>query len=137
MNRFAAVLLSIALIAGCGGSEEASPTARPVESSPAPAPAPAPAPEPAPSEEPEGLVLETDFDGTWPFGVPEVVLECRRGEVLVAIIGDEMYALNGAAIQAGLVELTLETPNEIWLDNPATGAKVSIRDITSRARTFC
>lgn len=133
MNRFAAVLLSIALIAGCGGSEEASPTARPAESSPAPAPAPAP----APSEEPEGLVLETDFDGTWPFGVPEVVLECRRGEVLVAIIGDDIYALNGAAIQAGLVELTLETPNEIWLDNPATGAKVSIRDITSRARTLC
>lgn len=135
MNRFAVVLLSIALIAGCGGSEEASPTARPAESSPAPAPAPAPGP--APSVEPEGLVLETDFDGTWPFGVPEVVLECRRGEVLVAIIGDDIYALNGAAIQAGLVELTLETPNEIWLDNPATGAKVSIRDITSRARTFC
>lgn len=135
MNRFAVVLLSIALIAGCGGSEEASPTARPAESSPAPAPAPAPGP--APSVEPEGLVLETDFDGTWPFGVPEVVLECRRGEVLVAIIGDDIYALNGAAIQAGLVELTLETPNEIWLDNPAAGAKVSIRDITSRARTFC
>jgi hypothetical protein len=82
-------------------------------------------------------VLETDFDGTWPFGVPEVVLECRRGEVLVAIIGDDIYALNGAAIQAGFVELTLETPNEVWLDNPATGAKVSIRDITLRARTLC
>jgi hypothetical protein len=107
------------------------------ESSPASEPEPEPAPEPAPSEEPEGLVLETDFDGTWPFGVPEVVLECRRGEVLVAVIGDDIYALNGAAIQTGFVELTLETPNRIWVDNPVTGAKVGIGDITSRARTLC
>jgi hypothetical protein len=34
------------------------------------------------------LLRQTEFDGVWPFGVAEVTLECLRGEVLVAVIGD-------------------------------------------------
>jgi hypothetical protein len=134
MRRSVVVLLSVVIIAGCGGTEQPSPT---TTAPPSPAPAAAPEPEPEPADEPDGLVREADFDGTWPFGVPEVLLECRRGEVLVAIIGDDIYALNGPAITAGFIELTLETPNEIWLDNPATGAKVSVSDVSQRARTLC
>jgi hypothetical protein len=138
VNKFkkAVVAVGIAVaLAACGGggaSDSGNGTAGPT-----PALAPAPEPTPELADEPEGLVRDAEFDGVWPFGVPEVLLECRRGEVLVASIGNDTYALNGPAIAAGFIELTLETPNEIWLDNTATGAKVSIGDISRRARSLC
>ena len=134
MKKLTALVVLVLVAAGCGGGDTSTPSATP----PAPAPAPAPSAEPEAADElPAGLVRQDTFDGTWPFGTDEALLACGRGEVLTAEIDGELYALNGPAINAGFIELVLETPNDIWLDNPSTGVKVSLRDITSAARALC
>lgn len=136
MKKLAALVVLVLVAAGCGGGDTSTPSA----TSPAPAPAPATAPsaEPEAADElPAGLVRQDTFEGTWPFGSDEALLSCGRGEVLTAEIDGELYALNGPAISAGFTELVLETPNDIWLDNPSTGVKVSLRDITIAARAQC
>lgn len=85
----------------------------------------------------DGSLSRATFDGTWPFGADEVMVDCLANGARIVEIEGEAYALNGAAAAAGYIELELSTPNEIWLDDPATGAKVSIGDVSRVAGDLC
>ncbi len=85
----------------------------------------------------EALVVSSSFDGTWPFGPEEARIVCLDASGLAVELDGSVYALNGVAISAGYEELTLETPNTVWLDDPSIGAKVSLGDFTKHGRDFC
>ena len=105
------------------------------------APEPEPEPEPNSGQDPDAveaaLISAVGFDGMWPFGTQEARIECLPEEGLAVELNGHLYALNGVAISAGYEELTLETPDSLWLDNAETGSKVSLRDFTQLARDIC
>lgn len=84
-----------------------------------------------------GFVARSTFEGTWPFGQDQAGIVCLNAYGLAVELDGGIYALNGVAISAGYEELTLETPNTVWLDNPSTGLKVNKGDFTEHARDFC
>lgn len=85
----------------------------------------------------DALVSASGFDGTWPFGADEVRIECLPMDALGVTLNGELFALNGVATSAGYEELTPETPDAIWVDDPTTDAKVSLGDFSKFARNFC
>ena len=112
INRFAAVLLSIAFIAGCGGSEEASPTARPAESSPAPAPAPKPVPEPEPEPRVECLEVGQDLAEAIMLGATATGMSAIRGSAVKSPDFEKVYFI--------AVEFTLAGADNVvgvWASN--------------------
>jgi hypothetical protein len=101
----------------------------------------APEPEPTPSQDP--LVTQAQYGDAWPFAVDEGTLRCfviqsegidDQPAAVITLDGSN-YALNGVAIQQGYTELTLES--DVWLDNPETGAKVSISPLVAEAVALC
>lgn len=137
-GRITAAGLALALIlTACGGgSDQASDPRPPAPDTPAERePEPDSDPEPEPVN--DAVISAAGFDGTWPFGVDEARIECLPDDGLAVDLGGDLYALNGVAIEAGYEELTLETPESVWLDNPETGVKVTLRDFTRLARDIC
>jgi len=98
-------------------------------------------PEPTPVQDP--LVTQAQYGDAWPFAVNEGTLRCfviqsegidDQPAAVITLDGSN-YALNGVAIQQGYSELTLES--DVWLDNPETGAKVSIGPLVTEAVALC
>ena len=79
----------------------------------------------------------SDFSGTWPFHDADVVVGSDVGPMAWVETSSGTYALNGVAISAGLTELDQDTPTSVWLDNPETGAKMSLGDLAKVALALC
>ncbi len=100
-------------------------------------------PEPTLEVVQDPLVTEAEYGDAWPFAVNEGTLRCfliksqgiaDQPAAVISLDGNN-YALNGVAIQQGYTELTLES--DVWLDNPGTGAKVSIGPLVAEAVALC
>jgi hypothetical protein len=101
------------------------------------------APEPESTLVQDPLVTQAQYGDAWPFAVNEGTLRCfviqsegidDQPAAVITLDGNN-YALNGVAIQQGYTELTLES--DVWLDNPETGAKVSIGPLVTEAVALC
>jgi hypothetical protein len=131
MRKICALIFSGLLLAGCGVTIETADETTEVATPEAEAPSVV-----EETADP-ALVTSSGFAGTWPFGVDEALIICLDSGGLGVELDGEEYGLNGPAISAGYEELTLETPDSVWLDNPDTGAKVNIRDFSKLASEFC
>ncbi len=131
MRKISALIFSALLLAGCGVTIETADETTEVATPEAEAPSVV-----EETADP-ALVTSSGFAGTWPFGVDEALILCLDSGGLGVELDGEEYGLNGPAISAGYEELTLETPNTVWLDDPSIGAKVSLGDFTTHGRDFC
>ena len=75
------------------------------------------------------ILKSKDFGDKWPFKCDTVVVQVRGLGLTVRpveiITNPMVFALNGMAQNGGIPELD----NQLWKDNPETGAKMSLTPI--------
>lgn len=132
MRRAIVGAVLVLALAACSADAELTPT-------PEPTAEPTAIPAPTPSPTPVGFVEAAAFGDEWPFTFDRGILVCDEVDngpaARIRAPDNVEYALNGVAITFGFPELTMES--EVWLDDPSTGAKVSVSEIIALALELC
>lgn len=99
--------------------------------------APTPRPRPTPRPTPVGYLTKAMFGRDWPFTVPEGVVRCEPGSIVVFRAGGVDYAVNGMAM-SWAKRNGYEDLEPIWRDDPKLkGFKISIGPIIDAGLELC
>lgn len=83
--------------------------------------------------EPTTAAIErSQYGERWPFTVDAGIISCVDGSIIFTH-QSKNYAVNGMAINTKRYEKI----DEIWADDPNTGAKKNLSEIINLGSTFC